>query len=99
MRREYQTWITSDGDFVKVMDMTDEHLGNAIRYLEQCRNELGDAEGAGYSMLGLFRGEMAIADVESNLSVLEGDMVEVDDDLSMLREEHKYRKTVGIMIK
>lgn len=71
--------------------MTDSHLINTIRYLRRVgAEEKATGESAGYSMLGMLQGEMAIDSVERDLNYLESQTI--DDYL------HETRPTFEAML-
>lgn len=84
-------WVTREGERIPVRKMADSHLINTIRYLRRIgAEEKAAGESAGYSMLGMLQGEMAIDSVERDLSYLESQTV--DDYL------HDTRPTFELML-
>jgi len=88
-------WTTNSGEKILISEMTDNHLHNAIRYLERrAEAERCDALVSGYSLLAMLQGEMAIMQVESDIRQLEDygiDPVEISplyDDLC----EEQFRR-------
>lgn len=70
-------WVTREGERIPVRKMTDSHLVNTIRYLRRAgATEKAEGERAGYSVLGMLQGEMAIDSVERDLSYLESQTVD-----------------------
>ena len=61
-------WTTRDGTKVRICDMTDTHLSNAIKYLERLHQQtIAD----GYGVLSMMQGEMAITSIEAEIESLE----------------------------
>jgi hypothetical protein len=68
MEREKGIWVTKDGHLIKVTDMADDHLVNAIALYNKVVSKMRfDYDFSAYSMLGVCNGEMAQDAIESEL--------------------------------
>ena len=68
MEREKGIWVTKDGSLIKITDMADDHLVNAIALYKKVVSKMRfDYDFSGYSMLGVCNGEMAQDAIESEL--------------------------------
>ena len=63
-------WKTRGGKKIPISEMTDSHLLNTIRFLQRAHQE---AISAGYDVLGMLHGEMAVESVEQELHRLQED--------------------------
>jgi hypothetical protein len=72
IRKQTKVWRTASGEKVRICDMTNQHLVNAIRCLNQiAEGRYQSGIDIGYSMLTDMRGEMAIDHLEAGLIELE----------------------------
>lgn len=70
MEREKGIWVTKDGRLVKISDMADDHLVNAVALLRRAVSKMRfDYDFSAYSMLNICNGEMAQDALESELSL------------------------------
>lgn len=60
-------WLTRDGRSIALEDMTSDHLRNTIAMLNRNIEKRRDNVSAGWSMLSMLQGEMAIDCFESDL--------------------------------
>jgi hypothetical protein len=66
------TWKTKDGQVLKIKDMTDSHLLNAINFLRRKAPEMKQFQITLLErMLSFMDGEMAIYDIENKIDRLE----------------------------
>ena len=71
LRKSTDMWTTATGRKIKIVDMTDSHLRNTIKMLEQYAKHMEQQViNAGESMLYSLQGEMAIESVEKDLDRL-----------------------------
>jgi len=72
MRKQTKRWTMAGGKKIRICDMTDSHLANAIALLERYAEHMTNYYIAtGYDALASLRGEMAIMSVEQDMSYLE----------------------------
>lgn len=90
-------WRTRDGTVLRICDMTDQHLSNAIKMLEnRARNHDHNID-LGYQALAYTHGEMAEYAIESGIRSLEDegggtDSLKYDPQYKALKREQKRRK-------
>lgn len=72
MRKQTAIWTTKDGQRIRICDMTDEHLLNAIRFFRRKGAAYKEASVAvGYRVLSSLQGEMATFFCEQDIARLE----------------------------
>ena len=78
MRKQTKLWKTKDGHKIRICDMSDSHLLNAIRMLEKMTDtKESQLISDGYNALCCVSGEMAIMHIESDLDDLERNGLDV----------------------
>lgn len=72
MRKQTKIWTCKDGTRLRICDMEDSHLDNAIRLIERMAEaRTGELVTSGYQALGCLQGEMALDSIERELGYLE----------------------------
>ncbi len=71
-RKQTKLWTCQDNRRVRICDMSDSHLTNAIKYLQRKANVLGaQAILTGYEALSMLQGEIAVLTMEREIENLE----------------------------
>jgi len=71
IRKQTKLWTTKDGRKIRICDMEDSHLQNSINLLSRyARHKESEAINAGFQMLSMLQGEMAIDSVERELDYI-----------------------------
>lgn len=98
VRKQTKKWTTKDGEKIRICDMQDDHLSNSINLLERVAKHMEmESISAGYQMLCMLQGEMAIDSVERELMVLEEhgiDPNQVNELYDNLIDERERRKAM-----
>lgn len=72
MRKQTKIWTCADGTRLRICDMEDSHIDNAISLIERMAEaRTGELVSSGYQALGCLQGEMAIDSVERDIGYLE----------------------------
>lgn len=74
MRKQTRVWTTKDGKKLRICEMTDSHLLNAINLLERVAKNARDGElQAAYGIAPMLQGEMASYYIEQDIDSMEED--------------------------
>lgn len=74
IRKQTKLWTMRDGRKIRICDMGDEHLVNAIRMVERnSESRRQHALSAGYQMECMLQGEMALMCIEREICAMEED--------------------------
>jgi hypothetical protein len=69
MEREKGIWVTKDGRLIKIIDMTDDHLVNAVAMFKKTVSKMRfNYDFSAHLMLNICNGDMAQDALESELS-------------------------------
>gem|GEM_PF-1954717 len=79
IKKQTKLWTTKDKRKIRICDMDDQHLENTINMIERTASKMTDeALNAGYRLLCILQGEMAIESVEDEIIALEMYGIEPD---------------------
>ena len=99
IRKQTRLWITRTGERVRVCDMSDDHLNNAIKMLERYAKVFRTQQLAeGYEILNFLHGEYAIQTLEDDLRRIEEAAIEelvpdIYESLLLEKERREKRRT------
>jgi hypothetical protein len=87
-----EIWVQKDGTEIRLKDMSVSHVENTLRLLERVKPKIQDALSDAWAVSCMVSGEMASYSIDRDIDDLEEQAFEVDQKISMFKDEIKRRK-------